>query len=210
MSKRINYIEGQKIGKCFYVKDVKCTGNRRAIFVCSCGDEFVGYVDGVKNGAQCMSCGVEKVRLQKVKYPPGTLKRKEYSIWCAMKARCTNPKNGKYSYYGGKGVIICDRWINSFENFFNDMGVIPSSNHTLDRIDSNGNYEPKNCKWSTRQEQTKNRSVTVKLTHNGESKTMTEWAAITGMGYATIQGRRYRGWSTFDIFNTPLRGAEDN
>lgn len=79
-----------------------------------------------------------------------------------MRARCTNPKERVYEYYGGRGISVCDRWLNSFENFFEDMGPRPSKKHSLERMDVNGNYEPGNCKWATRTEQGINRRVSSK------------------------------------------------
>lgn len=81
----------------------------------------------------------------------------EYKSWFNMKARCYNPKNNRYNSYGGRGIKVCDRWINSFINFFEDLGPRPTIFHSLDRIDVNGMYEPGNCKWSTFEEQMANK-----------------------------------------------------
>jgi hypothetical protein len=74
-----------------------------------------------------------------------------------MKTRCYNPNTEYYKHYGGRGIKVCDRWLNSYENFLKDMGPKPSLIYSLDRIDVNGNYEPSNCKWSTPKEQVNNR-----------------------------------------------------
>lgn len=81
----------------------------------------------------------------------------EYKSWFNMKARCYNPKNNRYQAYGGRGIRVCDRWLNSYINFFEDLGPRPTPDHSLDRIDVNGMYEPGNCKWSTFAEQMANK-----------------------------------------------------
>jgi len=83
----------------------------------------------------------------------------EYSVWHDMKQRCLNIKNKDFPQYGGRGISICDRWINSFDAFIDDIGERPTGVYSLDRIDNDGNYEPLNCKWSTGYEQATNRRV---------------------------------------------------
>ena len=110
----------------------------------------------------------------------------EYTIWHGMKNRCTNKKDPKYHRYGGRGITVCERWMNSFENFFADMGPKPSSHHSIDRIDNDGNYEPANCQWSIAIVQANNRSNNVTLQIGGLKLTVSQCARIYGVSSNSI------------------------
>jgi hypothetical protein len=117
-----------------------------------------------------------------------------------MRRRCYNPNDGEFDLYGGRGITICQQWLDAFENFYIDMGDPPSAKHSIDRIDPDGNYEPGNCRWVTGrvQRQNQRRQDVLEYEHGGESHTLNEWAEITGMPYARLHARvKVLGW-TFD------------
>ncbi len=120
----------------------------------------------------------------------------EYEAWRAMKKRCYLKTNNNYEVYGGRGIVVCDRWLGSmgFENFFDDMGSRPSKSHSLDRIDNNGSYEPSNCRWATRREQCRNRRSNVRHCFQGKHLTIPEISEITGTPVQNIQLRLRQGW----------------
>ena len=124
---------------------------------CDCGNEVFVSSSNLRSG-HTQSCGcLQKERVSKAKTTHGMRFTSEYYSWNNMKARCYNPNYKHYKDYGGRGITICDRWRDSFENFLEDMGSKPSNKHSIDRIDVNGNYDPENCKWSTSQEQARNK-----------------------------------------------------
>mgnify|MGYP003644637529 CR=1 FL=1 len=116
----------------------------------------------------------------------------EYNSWRAMRARCLSVSHEAYSRYGGAGITICDEWVNSFETFKSDMGERPKGT-SLDRVDNSLGYFPSNCKWSTAIEQANNRSSTVYLELDGDSKTLTEWSKELGVPVSTLANRLGRG-----------------
>jgi hypothetical protein len=118
-----------------------------------------------------------------------------------MWTRCTNPRRKNFAHYGGRGITVCDRW-QSFENFLADMGERPPGT-SLDRINGDGNYEPGNCRWSTRVEQMSNVRRNHLLTVGGETLTVTAWSRRTGIGVATITQRIRLGWAPERVVGTP-------
>lgn len=126
---------------------------------------------------------------------------KEYRAWSGIKIRCYRPKSIGYKYWGGRGILVCDRWLHSYENFLADMGLAPSEKHTLDRINNDGNYEPGNCRWATRKEQIHNRRCSRKLSINGETKTLLQWALLYNVDYNKVWRRYMRGWTENRIFS---------
>lgn len=124
---------------------------------------------------------------------------KEYFAWARTKAKCTVPTHHRYKIYGGRGIKMCDRWMNSYQNFLDDMGRAPSPKHSLGRIDNDGNYEPSNCRWETQMQQCNNLRKSVRVEHEGQIKTVSEWASFFGLRYSFVYHRVKRGMSIKDI-----------
>jgi hypothetical protein len=118
----------------------------------------------------------------------------EYPIWLAMRQRCNNPNHPKYHRYGGRGIKICERW-DDFNLFLKDMGQRPSAEYSIERVNNDGNYEPTNCVWKLLSYQARNTSLTTFLTHNGVTKSLSDWADTVGISAHTIYHRLYRGAS---------------
>lgn len=132
-----------------------------------------------------------------------------YDIWRGMKQRCYNPKTNRYKNYGGRGICVCDEWKNDFQSFYNwAISSGYSDDLTIDRINTDGNYEPGNCRWATVKQQANNRTSNNIVEFNGESHTLTQWSEITGIKMATIWARLQKGWSVSDALTVkPFRGA---
>lgn len=130
----------------------------------------------------------------------------ERKAWSEMKQRCLNPKSTHFKYYGGRGITVCERWMNSSKNFLEDMGPKPTPKHSLDRIDSDGNYEPSNCKWSTQREQVVNQRHILKIDGTNCLKDLYKKLGISN---GMVARRRRNGMSLEDAIYTPrefLRG----
>jgi hypothetical protein len=148
----------KRYGKLITVKEVEPLYNkkvRRFLCKCDCGNEKVVILSNLNNGSTkscgCLNKEVASNRLKK----HGDSGSPEHKTWKAMKQRCDNPKGNRWMHYGGRGIKVCDRWINSYENFILDMGRKPGPEYSIDRINVDGNYEPSNCKWATPKEQSK-------------------------------------------------------
>lgn len=127
-----------------------------------------------------------------------------YSSWEHMLDRCYNEKHTHYKHYGGRGIVVCDRWRESFDAFVDDMGERPEG-LTLDRIDNERGYEPSNCRWATYQEQNRNKTNGTELTFQGESLSVTEWAEKLDISRQVIFGRLSVGWTVERALTTPVR-----
>ncbi|MDE1009657.1 MAG: hypothetical protein OSB38_28760 [Paraburkholderia fungorum] len=172
---------------------------------CECGAETVALCESLvsENTRSCGCIHREGVAMLNRKH--GRSKDSIYSIYLLMVKRCTDPKSHAYHHYGGRGIKVCERWLESFENFLQDMGERPEGK-TLDRFpDVDGNYEPGNCRWATWTEQQNNKRDNHVLEVNGVRKTLSEWAAETGISPGTLWNRTQYGWTPHEIVTVPPR-----
>jgi hypothetical protein len=164
---------------------------------CECGKTFFTEAYRLKHGIT-QSCGClrrERNRQSgKARATHGLSKHPLYRVWSKMLGRCFCKTNKKYPIYGGRGVTVCERW-RSFPNFLSDVGERPSPYHSLDRIDTNGNYEPSNVRWATQDTQQNNRRDNRLFTIGGQTKTSAEWARKYGVSPNLVRQRVDRnGW----------------
>jgi hypothetical protein len=161
---------------------------------CECGEILYPQRAALNAGqTQCRKCSL--IKAWNGKRTHGRAGTPEYIIWQGIQQRCKNPKEKAYPRYGGRGISVCKRWVDSFESFFEDMGKRPSDGHSIDRIDNDGNYEPGNCRWATFKEQCNNTSRNSLITFNGTTRTISEWADHIGINYSTLFYRFKNGWS---------------
>lgn len=167
---------------------------------CSCGN--IRNVDRVNLlSGRSRSCGCFELSL---KTQHGMTGMPIHRTWGGMKNRCLNPNNPQFKNYGGRGIKVCERWLESFENFYADMGDKPSPNHSLERKDNEMGYSPDNCIWATPKEQARNTRVNVLVTIEGETKTLAEWSEQNGIDYSTLWRRHKSGWHGASLL-VPLR-----
>lgn len=127
----------------------------------------------------------------------------EYRAWVNMKTRCTNRKCQMYYRYGGRGIKVCDRWLDSFVNFIEDMGKKPTKKHSLERKETDGNYDPSNCVWATQKAQSLNTSRNRFVSFNGRRMTISEFCDLRGFCRSAIHSRTRRGWTLARALKTP-------
>jgi len=163
---------------------------------CDCGNETIVNGAKLKNG-HTKSCGCFLIeRRGKSSRTHGKSHTPEHNVWLTMTQRCYNKNNPSYPDYGGRGIVMCDRWLGDkgFSNFLIDMGSRPSKNHTIERMDNNKIYSPDNCFWDTRYNQNRNKRSNHWLTVNGRKRLLVDWGNDIGVKGYTIYRRIKRGW----------------
>lgn len=174
---------------------------------CECGRKAVVAGRRLRNG-HTQSCGclqreesAKALRITATRH--GMRNTPEWLAWKNMRDRCSKTSHPSYHRYGGRGIKVCDRWLD-FTAFFEDMGVRPGPGSSVDRIDNDGDYEPGNCRWATAKQQARNRSNTKTVKYRGVQVTIVELAERTGVKYSVLHARLKAGWSVTAATTTPV------
>jgi hypothetical protein len=173
---------------------------------CDCGTEKI--IDGMNlRRGDSKSCGcLPRDKMVQRLTTHNRSRTKEYRIWIGILTRCYRENASGYKNYGGRGIKVCEVWRESFQAFFDDIGPMPTPQHTIERRNNDGDYEPTNCFWATRKEQGQNRRNNHLLTYNGETLSLASWADKVGVPYCTLHTRVLRyGWTVHDALTTPVR-----
>ncbi len=193
----MNNIKNKRFGRLIVLEKLPERTKSRSIrwlCKCDCGNIRSVFSSNLLRG-YTRSCGCLNKELTILRSTTHRMAgSREYNSWREMKTRCCNEKSRNYKYYGGRGITICDRWLNSFQNFYEDMGEKPKG-LTIERINNNGNYKPSNCRWATRKEQGNNKRNNHILNCGRLSLTVAQWARILDIKAHILYTRIYRGWS---------------
>jgi hypothetical protein len=202
-------LSGRAFGKLTAIVPVGLNKSRQYVWWChcECGGNSIANGSNLLRG-NTLACGcVRQVDLADRTRKHGMSKTRMFKIWTGVTKRCTNENCSSYNRYGGRGIEMCDRWKESFENFYGDMKDGYADNLTLEREDPNGNYCKDNCKWATMIEQARNKTNSVFIEYNGQKKSMAEWAELKGVPSGTIGNRIRAGWSVERSFTPTGRNS---
>ena len=204
MPSKISIRPGTIFGRLVVLEETENTGCGRTAYscFCVCGNTVTVTTKNLRNG-HTKSCGCLR-RDPSADYRRGSLthgksKTPEYRAWSSIKRRCMCPQHPFFRDYGGRGISICPEWSASYEAFLRDVGGRPSSSHSIDRIDNNGNYEPGNVRWATRKEQRRNIRNNRYITAFGRTLLLIDWASETGICEETLVRRLQLGWEAEEI-----------
>lgn len=180
----------------------------RWICECSCGTICtVDSADLRRKKAKSCGCIQREIAqaLGKTRATHGLADSPEYRMWNGIKKRCLTPTAQNYSYYGGRGITICDAWKESFQKFYDDMGPRPTPQHTIERRSNDLGYDKENCYWATVIEQAHNRRNNHMITIENATRCLVEWLEIYHIGRSTFSYRVNHGWSLARALTTPVR-----
>lgn len=189
-------ISGQQFGRWFALKEGAPARHKRWLMRCECGVEKEVFLDSLLRGAS-LSCGClakELTKSRSTKHGAFAAygETREMSSYRAAKKRCTDPKHHKYPSYGGRGIRMCEAWLNDFGCFLRDMGPRPPGT-TLERKDANGHYSPENCEWATSRQQARSRRNNLWVEHKGVRMILSDYATAVGVSYKALHSRVSRG-----------------
>lgn len=189
-------------------------GNARLIeCLCDCGNIKVFWLGNVKSG-KSSSCGcqaAEKIRKARTTHGESSRRRRgavtaEYRVWSHMIGRCHDQNDGAYHNYGGRGILVCDRWRNSYQHFLKDMGRRPTSKHQIDRTDNSLGYHPVNCKWVSYSEQCRNKRTNRYVNVNGKVMILKDAAELIGVD-RRILGEKIKSGPYMGVFECKSKTA---
>ena len=193
-------------------KSVKTKSGRMRIYwdcKCDCGGFISIESSALRRKDRFHSCGCySKMIISKCNSTHKLSGTRVYRSWNSAKQRCRNPKDTNYHNYGGRGIKMSKEW-DTFENFLRDMGYPPDNNHTIERIDVNGNYEKNNCKWATPAEKARNRRNSRFYEYQGKKMILKDWANELNVNEITLRYRIKRGWPIEKIFDTKNYNYKD-
>ena len=209
MSRLID-LTGQKFGRLTVIARAEHKGKHlRWNCECECGNECVVASSHLRTG-HTKSCGCYAKEVRSITGKSRSIHGMDgtptYNSWRGIIKRCTDPNNASYQSYGGRGIKVCDRWM-KFKNFLEDMGVKPEGK-SIDRKDTNGDYCPENCQWSTAKDQARNRNNNRLIEFNGEVKCITQWSDELGIPYAVLNYRLSRGWDVKRALTQSVRSSK--
>lgn len=203
-----------KFGRLTVLIEVANKGRyRRVLCRCDCGNEVVTHTFSL-TGGRTKSCGCYRSEIQsETARKVGLLNKRhgqtgtpEYRAWMAAISRCESRGHKAYSRYGGRGIVMCPEWRESFEAFYSDMGARPSPRHTLERVDNSSGYNPQNCEWRQWESQNRNRRNTVMVEWRGRIVSLAKLAARAKVDYGNLHRRaRQLGWDAEEALRCPLR-----
>lgn len=173
--------------------------------LCDCGNETVQAGITLRNGA-VVSCGCYHAEISgTLNYKHGHSQKGIYRSYKEMVRRCTDPRHIGWKTYGGRGIKVCQRWLDDIENFITDMGPTWKKGLSIERRENDGNYEPGNCYWATMKQQNNNKSDNRIVEYNGKKQTLTQWADEVGMSCQALKARLDMGWTVHDALYKPLQ-----
>ena len=204
---RPNDLTGFRNNRWTVIKYVRRTESGSAMWLCECDCGATKEVAGttIVTG-KSKSCGCYAKEVTSITNSShGLTKTPEHRIWLYMRKRILNKNMPDYHRYGGRGIAICPEW-DDFTVFLADMGHRPSPQHSIDRIDNDGDYTPENCRWSTATEQAQNRRSNIKVTRGGVTRCLKEWCIELNMPYQTVWARvKTHNWSIERALTQPVR-----